>query len=117
MARTRRSQANNQSGNERNNNRNNGQTSGEPEGLATVVAWFLEIFANGQGTGSTSSGIANTFAQFSSQNPPMFDGKSDANVAENWLRRMEKIFKVLNCTENQKVEYTICNLNDVADEW
>ena len=38
--------------------------------------------------------------QFQKLNPPAFKGESDPIQAEEWLRQIEKILDVMECTEN-----------------
>ena len=46
-----------------------------------------------------------TVEQFQKLRPPTFDGSTDPVKAEAWVRRMEKIFKVFPCPEEEKVKY------------
>ena len=39
------------------------------------------------------------FGEFRKQNPPTFDGGPDPMVAENWLLKMEKLLRALECTD------------------
>ena len=48
-------------------------------------------------------------ATFQRENPPMFKGKYDPDGALEWLKEIERIFRVMDCTPAQKVRYgTIC---------
>ena len=38
------------------------------------------------------------FGEFHKQNPPTFDGGPDPMAVENWLLKMEKLLKALECT-------------------
>ncbi|XP_042939461.1 uncharacterized protein LOC122274490 [Carya illinoinensis] len=58
-----------------------------------------------------------TSGQTAMQHPPLFDGKGTELDADNWLERLEKIFSVISCTEEQKVEFAAYNLADVANGW
>ena len=42
-------------------------------------------------------------AEFQSMQLPSFYGEYNPTVAKNWLIKKEKIFEVLNCTNNQKI--------------
>ncbi|KAI9128268.1 hypothetical protein K1719_001261 [Acacia pycnantha] len=53
--------------------------------------------------------------QFCKLKPPTFRGKLD--LAEDWLKRLEKIFKVIECPENRKAEPAIYRLEGDADRW
>ena len=39
------------------------------------------------------------FGEFRKQNPPTFYGGLDPMVAENWLLKMEKLMRALECTD------------------
>ncbi|KAF5468775.1 hypothetical protein F2P56_012900 [Juglans regia] len=43
-----------------------------------------------------------TLDQFTQQHPLTFDGKSQLLDAERWIKKMEKIFQALFCTDDQK---------------
>uniref|UniRef100_A0A2N9IPW9 Reverse transcriptase n=1 Tax=Fagus sylvatica TaxID=28930 RepID=A0A2N9IPW9_FAGSY len=58
-----------------------------------------------------------SFMEFRKQNPPTFAGETDPMVAENWLLKMEKLLKVLHCTDSQKVEYATFALEGPAERW
>ena len=52
-----------------------------------------------------------------SKTPPTFAGATDPMVVENWLLKMEKLLKVLHCTDSQKVEYATFALEGPAERW
>uniref|UniRef100_A0A2N9GV60 RNA-directed DNA polymerase n=1 Tax=Fagus sylvatica TaxID=28930 RepID=A0A2N9GV60_FAGSY len=58
-----------------------------------------------------------SFMEFRKQNPPTFAGATDPMVAENWLLKMEKLLKVLHCTDSQKVEYATFALEGPVERW
>ncbi|XP_035541661.1 uncharacterized protein LOC118344664 [Juglans regia] len=58
-----------------------------------------------------------TFKQFNSTHPPTFDGRSDSNVAEDWMQDIEEIFSVLECTDQQKVRFATFKLIGEAKRW
>jgi len=41
-------------------------------------------------------------AEFKRNKPPQFSGGYDPEKAELWIKEMEKIFRVMNCADNQK---------------
>ncbi|GKV07057.1 hypothetical protein SLEP1_g18864 [Rubroshorea leprosula] len=55
--------------------------------------------------------------QFQNMNPPSFKGIPDPNVAESWVKKLEKMFKLLKCTNKQKVELVVFKLEGEADDW
>ena len=46
-----------------------------------------------------------TFGEFHKQNPATFDGELDPMEAKNWLLKIEKLLRALECTDAQKVMY------------
>ncbi|GKV49055.1 hypothetical protein SLEP1_g55827 [Rubroshorea leprosula] len=55
--------------------------------------------------------------QFQNMNPPSFKGVPDPDVAESWVKKLEKMFKLLKCTDVQKVELAVFTLEGEADNW
>ncbi|XP_057948347.1 uncharacterized protein LOC131144022 [Malania oleifera] len=49
--------------------------------------------------------------------PPTFTGGFDPIVVENWVQKMEKILKVLHCTNEQKVLYAMFQLAEESERW
>ena len=46
-----------------------------------------------------------SLATFQRENPHMFKGKYDPDEALDWLKEIERIFRVMDCTPTQKVCY------------
>lgn len=44
------------------------------------------------------------FRRFKDFSPPIFKGSTDAKVAKDWLKEVEKIFKVMDCTKMDKLK-------------
>ena len=57
------------------------------------------------------------FGEFNKQNPPTFDGGPNPIATENWLLKMEKLLRDLECTDAQKVLYAIYALQGSTDRW
>lgn len=55
--------------------------------------------------------------QFQNMNPPTFKGASEPILAEGWIKRLEKMFKILKCADRQKVELATFMLEGEADDW
>ncbi|XP_050900594.1 uncharacterized protein LOC127107346, partial [Lathyrus oleraceus] len=58
-----------------------------------------------------------SLATFQRENPPVFKGKHDPDVALGWLKEIERIFRVMDCTPAQKVRYGTHMLAVEADDW
>ena len=53
--------------------------------------------------------------QFCRFNPPVFNGRGEPAVAEEWLRSLERIFTHIACTDAQKVSCAIFQMTEDAD--
>ncbi|XP_058783569.1 uncharacterized protein LOC131658274 [Vicia villosa] len=54
---------------------------------------------------------------FQRENPPVFKGTHDPDGALDWLKELERIFRVMDCTPAQKVRYGTHILAKEADDW
>jgi hypothetical protein len=61
--------------------------------------------------------IARGLAEFRRHNPTRFEGEHDPDKADLWLQEVEKIFKVLHCTDETKLEYATFLLIGEAENW
>jgi len=59
------------------------------------------------------------FFNFYKLKPPPFivSGDNHPLEAQSWLDKLNKIFKFVQCTDEQKVTFTTYMLNRVADDW
>ena len=57
------------------------------------------------------------YKQFMAMNPPSFDGKSSPEAAEDWIREIERIFRVLQVSEDIKVDFDTYRLRKDAERW
>ena len=55
--------------------------------------------------------------KFRRLDPPVFKGEGKPNKVEGWIREMEKIFRVIQCSEEDKVNLASYMLQDQADDW
>jgi len=58
-----------------------------------------------------------TVEDFLRHKPAEFTGKACPDEADAWLRKYEKIFKVMNCADEQKLMFATYLLNDDAQYW
>src|ERR1051325_1457785 len=58
-----------------------------------------------------------SLANFQRENPPVFKGKHDPDGAFDWLKDIERIFRVMDCTQAQKVRYGTHMLASEANDW
>ncbi|XP_030443723.1 uncharacterized protein LOC115666072 [Syzygium oleosum] len=55
--------------------------------------------------------------QFIKLKPPKFHGRGDPETAPRWVEELEKTFKVLECTDEEKVTLAVYQLQDGANDW
>ncbi|XP_058784598.1 uncharacterized protein LOC131659424 [Vicia villosa] len=58
-----------------------------------------------------------SLATFQRENSPVFKGTHDPDGALDWLKELEQIFHVMDCTPAQKVRYGTHMLAKEADDW
>nr|XP_004515569.1 uncharacterized protein LOC101501792 [Cicer arietinum] len=56
-------------------------------------------------------------SEFRKNNPPPFRGSSDPVEAEEWLLKLEKIFRVMRCSDGQRVDLVVYMLESDAEHW
>lgn len=61
--------------------------------------------------------VNRTFHEFYKMKPPFFEGKHDPKEAREWIKRMEKVFKVAPCSEEDKVVFAVHMLKGAAEDW
>jgi hypothetical protein len=54
---------------------------------------------------------------FLRNHPPTFKGRYDPDGAQTWLKEVERIFRVMQCTDDQKVRFGTHMLSEEADDW
>ena len=70
-----------------------------------ALAAALEAMAHAMENQPNADGNAGSrsLATFQRENPPMFKGKYDLDEVLDWLKEIERIFCVMDCTLGQKV--------------
>jgi len=58
-----------------------------------------------------------TVEDFLRHKPAEFTGKASPNEADAWLCKCEKIFRVMNCEDEQKLLFATYLLNEDAEYW
>ncbi|XP_050919616.1 uncharacterized protein LOC127137174 [Lathyrus oleraceus] len=85
------------------------------EALAAAMQAMAQAFQNppnaDENVGSRS------LATFQRENPPTFLGRYDPEGALAWLKEIERIFRVMDCTLVQKIRYGTHKLSGEVDDW
>ncbi|XP_038973787.1 uncharacterized protein LOC120105428 [Phoenix dactylifera] len=58
-----------------------------------------------------------SIAEFRKLAPPAFKGTTDPQEAEWWIDEMEKAFRAMGCTEEEKIRFATYMLQDRAHHW
>jgi hypothetical protein len=58
-----------------------------------------------------------TFREFNRNHPPEFYGSGEPPEAKRWIKQMEKIFLMVNCTEEDKVVFATNQFRGAALDW
>ncbi|RHN60028.1 putative nucleotidyltransferase, Ribonuclease H [Medicago truncatula] len=86
-----------------------------------ALAAALQAVAQAVGQQPNANAGANAEARmletFMKKNPPTFRGRYDPDGAQTWLKEIERIFRVMQCTEDQKVRFGTHQLAEEADDW
>ncbi|XP_027189384.1 uncharacterized protein [Cicer arietinum] len=64
-----------------------------------------------------AASAARALNEFRRQDPPKFKGEHDPDKADLWLQEIEKIFEILHCSDNAKVEYATYLMIGEAEYW
>ncbi len=54
---------------------------------------------------------------FLMNHPPTFKGRYDPDGAQTWLKKVERIFRVMQCSDVQMVRFGTHMLAEEADDW
>ena len=64
--------------------------------------------------GNDGTGVLETFQR---NHPPTFKGKHEPDEAQVWLKEIERIFRLMDCTDAQKIRFGTHMLASEADDW
>jgi len=93
------------------NNRRNNELTKAMQAIRDMVAALIRN--QRPGGNLESQGLA----EFKRNKPPQFSGGYDPKKYGLWIKEMEKIFRVMNYADNQKVNYAIFMLIGEAEYW
>ena len=67
--------------------------------------------------GGDNYGAGDLHWNFRSMDPPRFEGSTDPDVAEHWVKEIERIFRVMQCADQNKVLLATFQLEKDARAW
>ena len=85
-----------------------------------AIAVALEAVAQAVGqqlNASVGNDGVRLLQTFLRNHPPTFKGRYDPDGAQKWLKEIERIFRVMQCIEVQKVRFGTHMLAEEADDW
>jgi len=86
-----------------------------------AIAAALEVVAQAVGQQPNANVGANAEVKmletFLRNHPPTFKGRYDPDGAQTWLKEIERIFRVMQCNEVQRVHFGTHMLAEEADDW
>ena len=86
-----------------------------------AIAAALEAVAQAVGqhpnVGAGVNADVRMLETFLRNHPPTFKGRYDPDGAQTWLKEVERIFRVMQCTDDQKVRFGTHMLAEEADDW
>lgn len=84
-----------------------------------AVAAALEAVAQaiGQQPNAGANAEVRMLETFIRNHPPTFKGRYDPDGAQSWIKEIERVFRVMQCSEEQKVRFGTHMLAEEADDW
>ncbi|XP_019160932.1 PREDICTED: uncharacterized protein LOC109157531 [Ipomoea nil] len=64
-----------------------------------------------------NNGSGDLSRKITGRNPPCYLGQEDPEVLESWIRTFDKLFDVVGCPEDQRVEAAVYYLQGEDDHW
>src|SRR4030067_482198 len=92
---------------------------GRGQGAAIAAALHAVAQAVGQqpNAGAGVNDGVKMLENFLRNHPPTFKGRYDPDGAQSWLKEVERIFRVMQCSEAQIVRFGTHMLAEEADDW
>jgi hypothetical protein len=88
--------------------------------LAAALQAMAQVVGQQQNNVGPSAGAndgVRLLETFLRNHPPTFKGRYDPDGAQQWLKEIERIFRVMQCSEAQKVRFGTHMLAEEADDW
>ena len=90
-------------------------------GQGVVIAAALHAVAQAVGqhpnAGAGGNDEVRMLDMFLKNHPPTFKGRYDPDGAQTWLKEVERIFRVMSCSDAQMVRFGTHMLAEEADDW
>ena len=83
----------------------------------TMEGFTQAIQQLAQGGGGAQRNAGELHRNFQAMNPPRFNGTLDPDLAEHWVKEIERVFRVMQCTDQEKVLLATFQLEKDARAW
>jgi hypothetical protein len=85
--------------------------------VAAALEAVAQAIGQQQNAGAGVNADVRMFEAFLRNHPPTFKGRYDPDGAQTWLKEIERVFRVMQCTDDQKVRFGTHMLAEEADDW
>jgi len=84
--------------------------------IAAALEAVAQVVGQQPNVGAGNDGVR-MLETFLRNHPPTFKGRYDPDGAQKWLKEVERIFRVMQCSEAQNVCFGTHMLAEEADDW
>jgi len=85
--------------------------------IAAALQAMAQVVGQQANAGAGANDGVRMLETFLRNYPPTFKGRYDPDRAQTWLKEVERIFRVMQCSEVQKVRFGMHILAEEADDW
>ncbi|KAL3618788.1 hypothetical protein CASFOL_035222 [Castilleja foliolosa] len=103
------------SGGSNDNTNTNANNTAAVNAMNDAFATFLQNMPMNGGINNNED--TKVVGNFRSYQPPTFNGKDGPSAVEEWFRSLERIFRVIECTDAKRVTCAAFQLIEDADHW
>ena len=90
---------------------------GNDAAIATALQAVAQSVGQQPNFGAGANDGVRMLETFLRNHPPTFKGRYDPDGAQTWLKEVERIFRVMQCSEVQKVRFGTHILAEEGDDW
>ena len=83
--------------------------------IAAAMQAMAQVVQNQQNAGGNEG--SRMLETFQRNHPPTFKGGHEPDEAQSWLKEIERIFRLMECTDAQKIRFGTHMLASEADDW
>jgi hypothetical protein len=85
--------------------------------VAAALEAVAQAIGQQQNAGAGVNADVRMLEAFLRNHPPTFKGRYDPDGAQTWLKEIERVFRVMQCTDDRKVRFGTHMLAEEADDW